>query len=65
MTVIVSIDPEMAEFETEDGEEPRLTLILSDTDDQQHQLIVEGRALRQLATLFRAIQERFPGILSD
>lgn len=67
MTVIVSVNPEMAEFERDDdgSSESQLTLVLTDTGDQQHRLILAGRALRELATIFRAIQEKFPGALSD
>jgi hypothetical protein len=67
MTIIVSVNPDMGEFERNDdgSSEPQLTLILTDTDDQMHRLILAGRALRELATIFRAIQEKFPGILSD
>jgi hypothetical protein len=67
VTIIDSADPDMAEFERDDdgSSEPQLTLILTDRDDQMHRLTLAGRALRELATLFRAIQEKFPGILSD
>jgi hypothetical protein len=65
MTVMVSANPELMELETGDGEEPRLTLILTDTDDQLHRLSLEGRAMRELAMIFRSIQEQFPGLLSD
>ena len=66
MTVIRSINPEEMEFEHGDGTKPhRLTLILTDTDGQRHQLILEASALRELAHIFRAVREKFPGALSD
>ncbi len=64
MTAIVSIDPEAMEFEPAHDQEPhRIRLVLTDTDDQQHRLTLEGRAISDLALIFRAIQERFPGVL--
>lgn len=66
MPAIVSVNPDLAELEVDEDQriEPaRLTLILTDKADEQHRLVLEAPALRELAMLLRGIQERFPGLL--
>jgi len=64
MTVFVSLNPELAGYRDATGEvPPQLTLILTDTQNQNHWLILEGAALQELVSIVRTIQEQFPSDL--
>jgi hypothetical protein len=61
---IVDIDETQVVLDCkDDGSEPELTLILIDTDDQRHELVLEELALKKLVKLFRGIQSDLPGFL--
>lgn len=62
MTRIVSINPDLMEYLQENGH-AELRLILTDTDGQQHSLVLEKTALGEFLMLFRALQAQFPGDL--
>lgn len=62
MTKIVAIDEDQLDLETEGLPEMRLVLI--DTDGQRHSLTLEIGALSTLAAAFRALDKKFPHLLS-
>lgn len=65
MTAIVSLNPDMAEFDlVSGGEEHEMRLVLTDTDGLHHSLTLTGPAIRELVPLVRAIQEAFPDALA-
>jgi hypothetical protein len=56
MLSIIDLDVERGEFQVQpDGSEPRLTVVVIDTDGQSHQLAFEERALMKLARFVRAL----------
>jgi len=64
MTVFVSLNPELAGYRDATGMLPcQLTLILTDTQNQNHWLILEGAALQDLVSIVRSIQEQNPSDL--
>jgi hypothetical protein len=63
MSAIVSVNPDLCEFQHSGGNPTELTLILTDKDGQQHRLVLEKDALRELALLIRGIQAQFPDAL--
>ena len=63
MMTIAFVDMDQVELEAESGHLLHVDLVLIDTDDQPHPLRIELPALGQLATVFRAIQAKFPGAL--
>jgi hypothetical protein len=64
MRTIVAIDPDRVEFvAAEEDRPPRLRLFLTTREGQSDVLILEGKALRDLALIVRTIQADFPGAL--
>jgi len=62
---IVSVNPDRAEFETDDArrEPSRLDLLITDSEGDMHRLVLLAPAIRELAELIRGLQTRFPGVL--